>query len=369
MKGVFEKLDFFRTLGMQKILVGCSGGVDSMALLHICKEYSTINKIEVRAIHINHGVQSLNDEWENKVLGWCGALGINTSVVNLNMGSCSNMEENARNLRQSSVDSIIKENEWFLTAHHANDQAENMILALTRGGGHSALSGMNEISNIKNYISAKPLLSLTKDNITSFCKDNEIDHVSDPTNFESIHDRNFIRNNIIPLLESRWPNFVESANTSSLNIKNVSLIIDDMADGNSEELFLSDLSSPGYKSNEVLRSWLKKRFKKSPGNNIINSIITLSKSQDGQILNHKGFHIGIWKNTIFDLSLNRTLETPPPKFDQLKYQDQLPQSIMIGGVNKKLKKIFKKFSIKPWDKAIAPFYFLNGELISVGKHM
>jgi tRNA(Ile)-lysidine synthase len=361
-----EKLEFFTKLGMQDILVACSGGADSMALLNIAKEYADETGCGLRAIHINHNVQEANVIWEKQVFGWCAELDIDLHVVNLNnLGDAANMEENARIGRQQAVNSHIKDNEWLLTAHHANDQAENIIMALARAGGHNALSGMDEISGIMDYMSGKPMLKVDKKSVYEFCAVNKVAFVNDPTNFESVQDRNFVRNEVIPLLESRWPRFVQSVNVSAANIKKVSNIISEQVCAKNDSIFIEDIRDISDKSNEVLRIWLKKRFKKSPGNNIINQVLTFAKSDGGHCLDSKGFKLGVWKNTIYDLS-------GAPEYsiigETVKYRKDL-KGVKVRGITKSMKKLFQDFDVPPWDRDSIPLGFTNDELVCVGNKM
>lgn len=362
MNEVLERLRLFKSMGMKNILVGCSGGVDSMALLHICKSFISENDMNIRAIHINHNAQPDNKQWGIQVADWCGELEIELISVELNIDYKSNFEEVARIARQNAIKGAIKEDEWFLTGHHANDQAENIIMALARSGGHSSLSGFDEISNINGYISAKPLLKLLKSDIYRYCQTKSIEFVEDSTNLESTQDRNFIRNEVIPVLERRWPNFVRNTNKSASLIKKLSNIIRDEVDGDVNHIHLGDLSNLSDRSEEVLRIWLKKRFGKSAGNNIVNQVTTLSKSSDGHSINLKGFTLGVWKNTVWDLRKKIVYNQVG---NVVKFRKDL-DSVNIGGINKKPKKVFKEFNIPPWERDDIPFFFDDKKLIAIG---
>jgi len=366
---VFNKLELFQSLGMKKILVACSGGADSMALLHIAHEYSKNNDLEIRAVHVNHNIQKTSNKWASQVNGWCLDLGINNTVFSVDFNNHSNIESKARDKRQECFSDLVQTDEWILTGHHMNDQAENVLLALTRGGGHHALSGMSDVTKIKNYLSGKPLLGLTKKEIIVFCKEQNIDFISDPTNFESIQDRNFIRNEIIPLLETRWPNFVKSTSASAKNIEGVSDILSSDINADSDKIFFDNLAEPDNSTQEKLRIWLKKRFGKSAGNNITNNIFSLAKNNKGGAFDISDFKIGVWKNTVFDLTNNTLYKNPDFDFDSVLFKKDFEgKKITFRGINQPLKKLFKEFNIPPWDRKNVPFYFKNDIFISFGTH-
>lgn len=364
MDRVLQKLNLFKKIGMKNILVSCSGGSDSMALLNICKLFVSKNDMNMRAIHINHNIQSKNIQWANDVKLWCDELDIELININLSINYASNTEEVARLGRQTSVAESIRDDEWLLTAHHANDQAENIIMALARSGGHHALSGMNDISEINGYISAKPMLEVSKNDVYNYCEAHKITFVEDPTNFESVQDRNFVRNKVIPLLETRWPNFVNSSNKSASLIKKISKILSDSVDADADSIFIDDLPFMSDSSEETMRIWLKKRFGKSAGNNIVNQIITFSKSSGGHWIDSNGFRLGVWKNTIFDLSIDKQYDLSK---NGIKYRPDLSY-VRINGVNKKLKKVFKEYNIPPWDRNNIPFYFKDDKLVGIGNY-
>lgn len=360
--GVLTKLKFFESLGMKRILVSCSGGADSMALLHTCKIFASNNDMNIRAIHINHNAQKDNHYWSELVKNWCDFVDVDLISEELNIKYKSNFENAARLGRQGVVSNNITPGEWLLTGHHSNDQAESIIMALARAGGHSALSGLDEISEINGYLSGKPMLGINKDDIYKYCSDNDLDFVEDPTNKESIQDRNFVRNEVIPLLEKRWPDFVNSANTSASLIKKLSNIINSQVDTSSDNILIKDLSNMSDLSSEKLRIWLKKKFGKSAGNNIINQIVTLSKSKNGHVLNNAGFHVGVWNNTVWDLRIaNDYLSISV----DVKYKHDL-DTVCIGGVNKKVKKVFKEFGIPPWERETIPFFYDGADLVAIG---
>ena len=358
-----QSLDLFRMSNMKSIVVGCSGGADSMLLLNKSHSWGCRNNIPVRAIHVNHGLQDSNDNWEKFVVESCKALSIPCEVFSLNLPNGSNLEEVARDGRISSVRDSILPGEWYLTAHHANDQAENIIMSLARGGGHYALSGMQQISNSHGFISGKPLLGFSKKDIYESCAENSIKFVEDPTNFESKQDRNFIRNEIIPLLETRWPNFINGVGKSCSNISKLSKCIISQVDVSSAEFSVVSLSSMSDIEDEHVRIWLKSRFKKSAGSNIINSIKNLGLSREGQVLNTKGFNLGIWKNTLYDLSIS---SGKPDYCESHKYRKDLFGGVKINGITRSLKKIFKEHDIKPWERDSIPFKFFDGELKYIG---
>lgn len=189
------------------VLIGLSGGADSVFLLCFLIEYrKRCNKdFSILAVHINHGIrgeEANNDETFSKEI--CREMKIDfescfvdvpTISKNLGIG----IEEAARNARYSIFDDLIESRNDISTiaiAHNATDNAETVIMNILRGSGLSGVCGIKPIRD--NII--RPIISITKGEIISSLEENQIPFVTDSTNLSSDYTRNYIRNEIMPLL-------------------------------------------------------------------------------------------------------------------------------------------------------------------------
>ena len=186
-------------------VVAYSGGVDSHVLLYSCRELG----LPVRAVHIHHGLQKVADHWVRHCQQICAGLDIEFDVIYVDAraqsGNRQSPEEAARIARYDALYSNLRDGECLLTAQHMNDQAETLFLQLMRGAGAAGLAGMPAQALRERNMHLRPLLNFTRDELESFAYDNALDWVDDPSNQDTNLDRNFIRQQILPMLESRWP--------------------------------------------------------------------------------------------------------------------------------------------------------------------
>ena len=219
------------------ILVGFSGGADSSALLRILVEHSKITGAPVYAAHINHGIrgeeadrdqafcQRIADSYGVKLFTLCA------DVPKLAAERKESIETAARNLRYEFFEKIMRENSIPLlaTAHNANDNFETMLFNIIRGCALGGACGIPDSRPIGEGLLIRPILKMTKPEILTFCKENEIEFVTDSTNTDTDYTRNKIRNRIVPLLEEINPSAVENASRLSATLKQDALCLESMA--------------------------------------------------------------------------------------------------------------------------------------------
>ena len=187
-------------------LVGYSGGADSTALLQALHEAGEDREFIVEAVHFNHGLHPEADAWQSYCEEFCAARNIPLATHKLNLvPDQSNLENTARELRYSWVEQNIGENTAYLTAHHADDRAETFLLNAFRGSGLDGLASIPEVRKLGQGLVLRPLLNVSRASLVTFLEQKNISWIDDPSNLENGPDRNFIRNEVLPLIESRWP--------------------------------------------------------------------------------------------------------------------------------------------------------------------
>lgn len=189
------------------VLVGLSGGADSVMLLHFLLRYrQTVGNFQILAVHINHGIrgeEAERDETFSREL--CQAYGVEFSAIRLDIPAIAKIEklgieEAARNARYAEFDNIIQSRNDISTiavAHNATDNLETVMLNMLRG---AALSGASGIPPRRDNI-IRPLLLSSKKDILSALDGANIPYVTDSTNLSSDYSRNYVRNEILPRLE------------------------------------------------------------------------------------------------------------------------------------------------------------------------
>lgn len=187
--------------------VGFSGGADSTALLHALLELRGEFKAEVRAVHVNHGLQRDAGGWERQCKAWCEQrdLDLHTEQVSLVERSKLGIEAEARRLRYAVIERLLGPGHLFLTAHHREDQAETVLLNLMRASGVDGLAGMPRTRPLGQGRLARPLLDYPMASLRRYLENEGVAWIEDPSNTDATLDRNFLRHQVLPLLEQRWP--------------------------------------------------------------------------------------------------------------------------------------------------------------------
>ena len=195
-------------LPKEKIGVACSGGSDSMSLLHFLLKNKDKFGIAVCAINVNHNIRKNSADDSLFVKNFCKKNNIDyyeKSVDCLSLKdkyNISSLENVARMARYQFFDYLLQNGtvDKICLAHHMSDQAETILLNILRGSGIKGASGMSMISG--KYI--RPMLNTTKEEILDYIAKNDIDYVTDQTNFDTSYSRNFLRQLVLPLLKTRF---------------------------------------------------------------------------------------------------------------------------------------------------------------------
>lgn len=203
--------------------VACSGGADSMSLLHFLNENKEDYDIEVVAININHNIRDNSSSDSAFVSDYCKEHHIkcykfNLDVFKLMQERSLTLEEAARVARYTMFDSLLSRGivDKIALGHHISDQVETVLLNIFRGTGLNGASGINFVRG--KYI--RPLLNSTKDEILAYIHENELSYVDDETNFENDASRNYLRNTLMPIIRKKWPNVEQNILSFSKICKN-----------------------------------------------------------------------------------------------------------------------------------------------------
>ncbi len=202
----------------KKIGLAVSGGMDSMAMLYC---YRAVGQ-EIIVVNIEHGIRGESSIKDSMfVKEYCQKngieyLGFSIDVPNFAKKQGESVETAARRLRYQIFDKLLSEKkvDKIALAHHADDNAETVLMRIFRGTG---IKGLRGIIDRDGYI--HPLIKYTRGEIERFVIENNIPYVNDETNYESDYTRNFIRNNVIPIIKTRYPEVVIAIERLSENAK------------------------------------------------------------------------------------------------------------------------------------------------------
>ena len=187
----------------RRVLVGLSGGADSVALTHWLTK--TFGKERVVAMHVNHMIRGANAERDERFsAGFAASLGIDFVSVKIDVPTAagsSSLEETARDLRYAALEKEAEARNISVIAlaHNANDNAETTIFNIARGCGISGI-GIPAVRQWRSGVIVRPLIGVTRDVIEKYLTDNGLTHISDETNDDTEYTRNYIRHAVLPSL-------------------------------------------------------------------------------------------------------------------------------------------------------------------------
>ncbi|WP_286272347.1 tRNA lysidine(34) synthetase TilS [Thalassotalea hakodatensis] len=216
------------------ICIAYSGGIDSQVLLHL---FSRLKKatpaVSIFACHVNHGLSEHAGKWQNFAAKQCALYGItfNTETVHLVKQPRQSLEAIAREARYHVFDHITPSNAVIVTGHHVNDQMESFILALKRGSGVQGLAAIQPISQFRSTSKTllRPLLAISRQEIEHYAQEHQLPWVEDESNSDQVFDRNFIRHQVAPILENRWPSIAQSIARTVSHCQETQRLIDEIA--------------------------------------------------------------------------------------------------------------------------------------------
>ena len=193
-----------------------SGGVDSQVLLHTLVYLRQCYSFELRAVHIHHGLNPKADEWQQHCESVCQNLNVELTTHRLDLSSShDNIEARARECRYEYFAALLQENDVLCTAHHQDDQAETVLLQLVRGAGPKGLSAMPAESSLGAGKLIRPLLNISREELLAYAKENHLTWIEDESNQNTRFSRNFMRQEVLPLLKARWPSVAETISRSA----------------------------------------------------------------------------------------------------------------------------------------------------------
>lgn len=208
------------------VLVGLSGGADSVALLHALLQLKD-NGIHISAVHVNHGLRKSSSEDAAFCEALCRKLEIPLKVKMVSVSATGSIEASAREARYSAFYDTMKElnAETLALAHQADDQAETVLMHLLYGTGTSGLSGMQEYRNPV----WRPLLGYRHTELVNALQEIRQSWCEDESNNETVYTRNYLRHCVIPQIEKAYPQAVRAINRTSLILQGEDEYVRDQA--------------------------------------------------------------------------------------------------------------------------------------------
>lgn len=223
-----------------KVLVAVSGGMDSMCLLHVLASQGVF----LAAAHFNHQLRGEEaDADERFVRDWCEENGIacyagRADVAALAEENGWTLEEAGRRARYEFLERTAESNGFdrIATAHHAQDNAETLLFNLARGAGPGGLGG---IAPVRGRL-IRPMLCVTRDEIEQYAKKHAVPYRTDSTNADTTYTRNYLRAQVLPLLQNVNAAAVEHLSNTALLMREEDAYLDSLAREHLREMRQTD---------------------------------------------------------------------------------------------------------------------------------
>ena len=190
------------------VVIGCSGGPDSMALMHILMNFRKNMNLSLICAHVNHKIRVESDKEMEWLQDFCEKNDIIFEGMCINNYGDDNFHNEARNIRYNFFESLVEKYsaKYLMTAHHGDDLIETVLMRIVRGSTLNGYSGFKKVVERENYSIIRPLVFVTKDEILAYDSKNNIDYAIDKSNFSPKYTRNRYRKIVLPFLKKEDKN-------------------------------------------------------------------------------------------------------------------------------------------------------------------
>lgn len=400
----------------RRYLVAFSGGLDSTVLLHALAASAPQHGVGLVAVHVNHGLQADADKWAQHCRAAAAAMGVEFVAVRVtvDMASGQGLEAAAREARYQALRSVMQAGDWLLSAHHQDDQAETLLLNLLRGAGPAGLAGIGDIQPFGAGWLARPLLLFSRSDLQTYADALDLRWIDDPSNTDQALDRNFLRHEILPRLEARWPEASRCLRRSSGLASDAALLLDDLAaidavaicdEGDCHDrLHIDALNAlPSARQRNVLRFVIRQLGLPTPSAAQLQQVLAtlLTARADAEpLVRWSGVEIRRYRNQLYILPAELAAKAADPGdiagrdylrlehgLGELRFEagaaEGLAEALVARGLElrfrhggeefrpagqshtKKLKKLLQEAGIVPWMRDRIPLLYSDGELVAV----
>lgn len=189
------------------IVLGNSGGPDSMCLLTILLRLREKYHLNIVSAHVNHNVRSESAAEKEFLMNYCKDNNVGFEAMTIERYGDDNFHNQARKIRYNFFNDVVKKYDanYLMTAHHGDDLVETILMRMVRGSTLKGYSGFEKILDNGIFKTVRPLVFITKDEALKFDEENNIPYVIDKSNFKGKYTRNRYRMNILPFLKEEDP--------------------------------------------------------------------------------------------------------------------------------------------------------------------
>lgn len=210
--------------------VAFSGGLDSTVLLHLLADYARRHHAPpLRVVHIHHGLQAAADDWPQHCQSICDGLGLELQVIHVQVAPGASLEQVARDARYAAFAQVLGVGEVLFTGQHREDQAETLLFRLLRGAGLRGLAAMPSVRPLGQGWLARPLLAVGRAQLLAQANAQGLCWIEDPSNTNTTYARNYLRGEVFPVLNQRWPQVASNLARSAGHLGEALGLLDELA--------------------------------------------------------------------------------------------------------------------------------------------
>ncbi len=389
--------------GVQRLVVGFSGGLDSTVLLQALAREAPAFSLPVLAVHVHHGLSPNADVWAQHARSVCKALDIPLETCRVHVGSGGSLEAAARSARRAAFAGVLNTGDALLLAQHQDDQAETLLFRLLRGAGVRGLAAMAAVSRLPlgeggSVPQWRPFLNIPRARLEDWARAEGLHWMEDESNADSRYARNFLRNEALPLLRSRWPAATATLAATASRLREADILLDELAaelargvvDVQQRLLVPQVLLLSPARQRLLLRYWLQQQGFTLPDEAMLQRILSevVPAREDAMpLLQWEGTQIRRYRKHLYampplqalpqdweqDWSGNADLSLPDgrclhlesmPEFLRVNYRKG-GEHLRIDGHARELKTLFQEYGIPPWERERLPLIWRGSELVAV----
>ncbi|WP_182405997.1 tRNA lysidine(34) synthetase TilS [Psychrobacter sp. GP33] len=278
----------------RRIWLACSGGRDSLALAALCLQLYRNGKLPFlpQLLHVNHGLQVDSDNWAQHVANWAQVQQMPCYILPVTVAGQD--EQAARQARYQAMYRHINQGDVLVLAHHADDQAETVLMRLIQGAGVNGLSGMQawreHRQGARHNSLWRPWLSVSRADITSYAERLQLPYINDPTNDSGDNVRSGLRRDIMPILARYNANVVHNIARSAQLLADAHASVSAQAHEDCQHTAITSLcyppfqrvldidklsTLPPYRQRQLLHYWLAQDEPLPPAKQLVDDMLAL----------------------------------------------------------------------------------------------
>ncbi|WP_394209939.1 tRNA lysidine(34) synthetase TilS [Psychrobacter piscatorii] len=291
--------DYSEQLHGRRLWLACSGGRDSLALAALCVQLYRQGRLPClpQLLHVDHGLQADSQHWATHVADWAKIQQIPCRILRAQV--TGHDEQAARQARYNVMRAHINQDDVLLLGHHADDQAETVLMRLIQGAGVNGLSGMQpwriQTQGRRRNVLWRPWLTVRRATISTYAKRLALPYIDDPTNDSGDNVRSGLRRDIMPVLAAYNPNVIDNIARSAQLLGDAQATVNAQAEQDMQQTADENLQLPAaqrvlnidalqalplYRQRQLLHHWLGQDEPLPPAKQLVDDVCNLTQRSD-----------------------------------------------------------------------------------------